>query len=82
MTMKSTGIVRQIDELGRIVLPKELRNILEIKIKDRLEIFLDGDRIIIEKYEQSCAICGHSERLKVFHGKQLCENCINVIKDM
>ena len=80
--MKSTGIVRQIDELGRIVLPKELRNILEIKIKDRLEIFLDGDRIIIEKFERSCAICGSNERLKAFYDKQVCDDCISVIKSM
>ncbi len=80
--MKSTGIVRQIDELGRIVLPKELRDILEIKIKDRLEIFLDGDRVIIEKFESSCAVCGSSNRLKPFHDKQICDDCINVIKEM
>lgn len=79
--MKSTGIVRHIDELGRIVLPKELRNTLGINIKDSLEISLDGDIVIIEKYKQVCAICDNSIRLKSFHGKQLCEECINTIKD-
>lgn len=48
--MKSTGIVRKVDELGRIVLPKELRNTLEIKEKDPLEIFVDEDKIILRKY--------------------------------
>lgn len=80
--MKSTGIVRQIDELGRIVLPKELRDTFNIKIKDRLEISLDGDRIIIGKYEKACAICDARVDLKSFSGKQICSNCIKIILDL
>lgn len=80
--MKSTGIVRQIDELGRIVLPKELRDILGIKIKDGLEISLNGDRIIIEKFGKSCGICGSSDRLNSFRDKQLCDGCVEIIKGL
>lgn len=78
--MKSTGIVRQIDELGRIVLPKELRDILDIKIKDALEISLDANRIIIKKYEKSCAVCGLNVDLLPFKEKLICVKCIEVVK--
>jgi len=78
--MKSTGIVRQIDELGRIVLPKELRNTLNIKIKDGLEISLEGTRIIIKKHDQGCVTCGSRANLKIFKNKQLCSDCIVSLK--
>ena len=55
--MKSTGIVRKIDELGRIVLPIEIRNTLDIKAKDSIEIFVDDDKIILKKYQPSCIFC-------------------------
>lgn len=58
--MKSTGIVRKVDNLGRLVIPKELRNILGIAEKDALEIFVEDDRIILKKYvpNMTCAVTG------------------------
>lgn len=73
--MKSTGIVRKIDDLGRIVLPKELRTMLDISERDSLEIFRDGNLIILQKYEPSCVFCGDSEKVSGFKGKNICEAC-------
>ncbi len=67
--LKATGIVRKVDELGRIVLPIELRRTLGIEIKDGLEIFVDGDRIVLKKYEPSCIFTGNAEDLIYFKGK-------------
>lgn len=75
--MKSTGIVRKVDELGRIVLPIELRRTLDIAERDELEIYLDDDKVILRKYEPSCVFCGSSQGLISFHGKNVCMNCIN-----
>jgi len=80
--MKSTGIVRRIDELGRIVLPKELRNLLDIKIKDELDIFFDGDRILINKHENACAICNYNENLVTFKDKMICKKCVEAIEKL
>ena len=77
--MKSTGIVRRVDELGRIVLPVELRRTLDINIKDELEIFVEQDRIILTKHESACLFCGNTEKLIEFKGKTLCEICANKI---
>jgi len=70
--MKSTGIVRKVDELGRVVLPIELRRTLNIDIKDSLEIYVENDSIILKKYEPSCIFCGSSEGIKEFKGKNIC----------
>ena len=59
--MKSTGVVRKVDELGRIVLPIELRRTLNIEVKDSLEIFVDGDKIILKPYRPCCVFCGEGE---------------------
>ena len=59
--MKSTGIVRKVDELGRIVLPIELRRTMGIEVKDALEIYVDGDHIVLKKYEPSCVFCGNAK---------------------
>lgn len=75
--MKSTGIVRKIDELGRIVLPMELRKVLNINIKDPMEIYVEGDSIILKKYEPCCVFCGDSTNATEFKGKNVCENCKN-----
>lgn len=80
--MKSTGIVRNTDELGRIVLPKELRDILGIRTKERLEIYIEGSKIIIERCEKGCSVCNSNVDLKKFKNKLVCSNCINVISDM
>ena len=73
--MKSTGIVRKVDELGRIVLPIELRRNLDIEVRDPVEIFLEGDRIILHKYEPACLFCGSSNGLVQYRGKNVCAQC-------
>lgn len=78
--MKSTGIVRKIDNLGRIVLPKETRTVLDIKEKDSIEMFIDNGRIILEKYQPSCIFCGNTENIVYFNGKRVCSDCIDKLK--
>ena len=78
--MKSTGIVRKVDELGRIVLPVELRRTLDIAEKDSLEIYVDDDRIILKKYEPTCVFCGSSKDVISFKGKNICSVCMNELK--
>lgn len=78
--MKSTGIVRKVDELGRVVLPIELRRTLNIDIKDSLEIYVENDAIILKKYEPSCIFCGSSEEIREFKGKNICSNCYEEMK--
>lgn len=73
--MKATGIVRKVDDLGRIVLPKELRNVLDINEKDPLEIYTEGDQIILKKYEPACIFCGGAEDVVLHHGKNVCTKC-------
>lgn len=73
--MKSTGIVRKVDELGRIVLPIELRRNLDIEVRDPVEIFLEGDRIILQKYEPACLFCGSANALMQYRGKNICAQC-------
>ena len=75
--MKSTGVVRKVDELGRIVLPIELRRTLGINEKDPLEIYVDNEMIILKKYEPACVFCGNAEEITVFKGKKVCCNCAN-----
>ncbi|MBQ4517415.1 MAG: AbrB/MazE/SpoVT family DNA-binding domain-containing protein [Clostridia bacterium] len=79
--MKSTGIVRKVDELGRIVLPIELRRTLDIAEKDALEIYVDGNTIILRKYEPSCIFCGNSKDVLVFKGRNICPACMKELKD-
>lgn len=78
--MKSTGIVRKIDELGRIVIPIELRRTLDINIKDSLEIFVDGEQIILKKYNPSCIFCGDARNVINYKGKNICKSCLEEIK--
>ncbi len=73
--MKSTGIVRNVDELGRIVLPMELRRTLGIKQKDAIEIYVEGKNIVLKKYEPGCTFCGNKDELTSFKGKPVCLNC-------
>lgn len=73
--MKSTGIVRKVDELGRIVLPIELRRTLDIAERDELEIFMENDRIVLQKYEPSCIFCASSNGLVTYRGKNVCREC-------
>lgn len=74
--MKSTGIVRKIDELGRVVLPIELRRTLDIDIKDPLEIYVDNSSIILKKYAPACVFCGDADDIINFKGKNVCKKCI------
>ncbi len=75
--MKSTGIVRQVDELGRIVLPKELRKTMDIDNKgDAVEIFTDEDKIILKKYQPCCVFCGNADDMTFYKGKLVCHDCI------
>lgn len=78
--MKSTGIVRKVDDLGRIVLPKELRKILDIEERDPLEIFVDGSFIMLQKYEPSCIFCGSATNITNYRGKNICEMCMTELK--
>lgn len=77
--MKATGIIRRVDELGRVVIPIELRNKFEITEKDPMEIFVDGSSIILKKYEPNCIFCGSSKKLVDFQGKLICEKCASSI---
>ena len=78
--MKSTGIVRKVDELGRIVLPSELRKVLNINIKDALEIYVSGDSIILKKYIPACIFCDSADNVKKFKGKNICKACLEQMK--
>ncbi|MCL2518552.1 MAG: AbrB/MazE/SpoVT family DNA-binding domain-containing protein [Oscillospiraceae bacterium] len=78
--MKSTGIVRKIDELGRIVLPIEIRNTMDIKNRDSIEIFVSDDKIILKKYEPACLFCGNADEVKYFKGKLICKDCLELLK--
>ena len=79
--MKSTGIVRKVDELGRIVLPIELRRTLDIAERDSLEIFVDGASIVLRKYQPSCVFCDSAKNVVSFKGKNVCPNCLKELKD-
>lgn len=80
--MKATGVVRKVDELGRIVLPVELRRALDIEIKDPIEIFVDDDYIMLKKYEPSCIFCGNAKDVRNIKGKNICSNCVKDIKNL
>lgn len=71
------GIVRQLDPLGRVVLPIELRRTFDINVKDPLEIFVNGENIILHKYEPSCTFCGEANNTIKFKGKLVCESCLH-----
>jgi len=73
--IKSTGIVRKVDELGRVVIPIELRRTLGIEEKDALEIYVDRESIILKKYEPACVFCGNAENVQHFKGKNVCREC-------
>lgn len=78
--MKATGIVRKVDELGRITLPIELRRTLNIDIKDPVEIFIEGEAIILMKYEPSCIFCGNAKDVVNYKGKNICKSCLKELK--
>lgn len=80
--MKATGIIRKVDELGRIVIPMELRNKLKIKEKDPLEIFVEGSSIILKKYEDTCIFCKSNKNLISYNDKLICSNCAKNILNL
>lgn len=79
--MRDTGIVRRVDDLGRVVIPMELRRSLGIKVKDPLAIFVDGDRVVLARPEKSCAICGsvNAEFVEV-RDRLVCEECVGELR--
>ena len=78
--MSDTGIVRRVDDLGRIVIPMELRRTLGIHVKDPISISVEGERIILEKYRASCVICGAEEDVHTVKDRAVCADCIAEIK--
>ncbi len=79
--MKSTGIVRKVDELGRIVLPIELRRTLDIAERDALEIFVSEDTIMLKKYQPTCVFCDSAKNIITYKGKNVCTSCISSLAD-
>ena len=75
--MKSTGIVRKVDSLGRIVLPIELRRVMGIDIKDPIEIFVDDSHIVLGKYQPACIFCDSVSGVSEFKGAKVCSNCMS-----
>mgnify|MGYP003438330658 CR=1 FL=1 len=73
--MKSTGIIRRVDELGRIVIPIELRNKHKIAEKEPIEIYVDGSSIILKKYEETCVFCGSTRNVVEYKGRLICTKC-------
>ena len=80
--IKSTGIVRRMDELGRVVIPMELRNQFKIVEKDPIEIFVDGSSIILRKYLPNCIFCGGTKDLLEYNDKLICNKCADKISNL
>ena len=80
--MKSTGILRKVDELGRVVIPIELRNKLDIHEKDPFEIYVEGNDIILRKFQPNCIFCGNTKKLVPFNNKLICAKCHEKIKNL
>lgn len=78
--MADTGIVRRVDDLGRIVIPMELRRSLGIKVKDPLSITVESDRIILEKPRDLCALCGSDQNVVRVRDRVLCAKCVDAVK--
>jgi len=80
--MKETGIVRKVDELGRVVLPIELRRTLNIEQKDPLEIYVEDETIILRKKETGCIFCGSARELREYRGRCICASCIRQLSEL
>ncbi len=80
--MKATGIIRRVDDLGRIVLPIELRRMLDIEERDELEIFMENDQIVLRKYEPACCFCGAERKLVSYQNKNVCRDCIRKMMEL
>lgn len=80
--VKATGIVRKVDELGRIVLPIELRRTLDIDVKDPLEIYVEGNSIVLKKYSHNCIFCGGDKGVSEFRDKPVCSACRKALQSL
>lgn len=80
--MKSTGIIRRMDELGRVVIPIEIRNQFNIAEKDPIEIYVDGSSIVLKKFEPNCVFCGNTKNLLTYKEKLICDKCSNKIGNL
>lgn len=80
--VKPTGIVRKVDELGRIVIPIELRRNLSIDEKDSLEIYVQDDYIMLKKYSPACMFCSNASDITVFNGKNICRDCLGKLVEL
>lgn len=80
--MKTIGIVREVDQLGRVVIPKETRTMFGIAIGDPLEIYVEGEHIIFRKYQSSCCFCDNASELIDHKGKKICKECLEGLKDI
>ena len=79
--MKSTGVVRRLDNLGRIVIPIEIRKALRIDLNDELEIYTKGDQVVLKKYECGCIFCGETRNLAEYRDKPVCRKCLDEMKE-
>lgn len=80
--MKCTGIIRRMDELGRVVIPIEIRNQFNIAEKDPIEIYVDGSSIVLKKFEPNCVFCGNTKNLLTYKDKLICDKCSKKIGDL
>jgi AbrB family transcriptional regulator, transcriptional pleiotropic regulator of transition state genes len=78
--MKATGVVRKLDHLGRIVIPIALRRNYGMNIKDAVEIYTEGDSIVLKKYIPACVFCGKNENVEDYKGKKICDGCMGELK--
>lgn len=80
--MKSIAVIRKVDELGRIVLPAEMRRMLDIAERDSLEIYVDGTSVVLQKYEPTCVFCGSAQDILSYREKYVCLHCVRYLQSM
>ena len=80
--MQSTGMVRDIDKVGRVVIPKEIRDNFNIHEKDPLEIFIKDDMIILKKYEPACLFCGNAEDIVSYNDRKICREWLKKLCEL
>ena len=80
--MKSTGIIRRVDELGRVVIPMEIRNQFNIVEKDPIEIYVEGSCIVLKKYEPNCIFCGNTKNLVEYKDKLVCDKFTSLLNSL
>lgn len=81
--MKTTGMVRPVDNLGRVVIPREIRKQFDVENGiDSFEIFVDDDKIILRKYQPGCIFCGEMEGIVTYNGHVVCKACANKLSEM